>query len=75
MKGEETVAGTAKRYEAPPNQEARSKKEVLDGVAVVFGGDPGESSMNREKLQELRAKTTFFVASANVLKAGKLFVP
>ena len=56
LKGEKTVAEIAKQYEVHPNHVTSWRKELLDGVAVVFGGDPGESTMDREKLQELHAK-------------------
>ena len=56
LKGEKTVAEIAKQYEVHPNPVTSWKKELLDGVAVVFGGDPGESPRDREKLQELHAK-------------------
>ena len=55
LKGEKTVAEIAKPYEVHPNPVTRWKKELLDGVALVFGGDPGESPRDQEKLQELRA--------------------
>ena len=56
LKGEKAVAEIAKQYEVHPNHVTSWRKELLDGVAVVFGGDPGESTMDREKLQELHAK-------------------
>ena len=56
LKGEKTVAEIAKPYEVHPNPVTRWKKELLDGVALVFGGDPGERPRDREKLQELHAK-------------------
>ncbi len=56
LKGEKTVAEIAKQYEVHPNQVTSWKKEMLDGVATVFGGDPGESAVDQEKLRELHAK-------------------
>ena len=56
LEGREDRAEIAKPYEVHPNPVTRWKKELLDGVAVVFGGDPGESTLDREKLQELQAK-------------------
>ena len=56
LKGEKTVAEIAKQFEVHPNPVTRWKKELFDGVAVVFGGDPGESTLDRGKLLELHAK-------------------
>lgn len=37
LKGEKTVAEIAKQYEVHPHQVISWEKELLDGVAVVFG--------------------------------------
>ena len=56
LKDGKTVAEITKPHEVHPNPVTRWKKGLLDGVALVFGGDPGESPRDREKLQELHAK-------------------
>ena len=56
VKGEQTVAEIASRYDVHPNQVTQWKTQLLNGAANVFNG-PGESAAQRgPDIKQLHAK-------------------
>ena len=50
IKGEETVAQLAARYEVHPSQVRTWKKVLLEGATGIFGGDHGQEQKKGEAL-------------------------
>ena len=50
LKGEETVAQLASRFDVHPNQVHKWKKELADGAAGIFGNRSGQKKSDNRQL-------------------------
>ena len=56
IKSEKTLAELAQQYDVHPNQITAWKAQVLDGVAVLFGGGATEAAPAAVDVKVLHAK-------------------
>jgi transposase-like protein len=50
LKGEETIAELANRFEVHPSQVRKWKREVEEGAAGIFGGDNAQKNKDGQAL-------------------------
>lgn len=50
IKGEETIAELAHRFEVHPSQINKWKRELVEGAVGIFGGDHKPNSKSDEKI-------------------------
>ena len=50
VKGEETIAQLASRFEVHPSQVRKWKREIEEGAAGIFGNDHGQNKKDDETL-------------------------
>jgi transposase-like protein len=50
VKGEETIAQLASRFEVHPSQVRKWKREIEEGAAGIFGSDHGQNKKDDEAL-------------------------
>lgn len=78
VKGEETLAELAKRYDVHPNQIAQWKEQLLANAPNVFGGEarPTEPPIDLKalhaKIGELTLENDFGSSGTRVGKSGNL---
>lgn len=70
IKGEETLAQLASRFEVHPTQISAWKQQALEGLSDIFSGKAGPQKSHEAEIKELHAKIGQLTVERDFLAAA-----